>query len=75
MNHPENATDQQRQSCDAIDDVRDDHGRGLAPIRVGLDQLALQHQSTETKHETDVVHVGHAGVFGDVGSKGHSQMH
>ena len=75
MNHPQDAAHQQRQRCDAVDDVGDDHGRGFTPIGIGLDQLAFQHKSTETEHEAHVVHVGDTGVFSDVGSQSHSQLH
>ena len=75
VNHPQDPTDQKCQGSDAINNVGDHHRRGLLAIRIRFDQLPLQHQSAKAEHEAEVVNVGNASVFGDVGRESDGQGH
>ena len=75
VDYPQDSTDQKCQGSDAINDVGDHHRRGLLASRISFDQLPLKHQGAETDHEAEVVNVGNASVFGDVGRESDGQGH
>ena len=75
MDDPQDSTDEKSKGGNAINNVGDHHRRGFLAIRISFDQLPLQHQSAEAEHETEVVNVGNACVFGDVGRESDGQGH
>ena len=75
VDHAEDSTDQKRQGSDAVNDVGDHHRGGFTAIGIRLDQLPLQHESSETEHEAEVMHVGDTGVLGDVRGERDRQCH